>query len=223
MNIIGIDQSIRSTGVFSLIADEEHNFVVKGVNTFAHRTSLGEQIFDQLPDLQRCKGEGLVVVREGYSYGSRSQSFYQIGELVGCLGKLIAVARRELDIEPFIYMQVPPTTLKLWAFGTGAKKKDTAYLLDIAEIFGRSFRQDDLADSFMLAKFAEEFICSILSRGFSDRMKIALVSTKLKKKLKLTTKKKIMELSDEDFFRDVALSRLEDFSIIQVGDIHDMR
>jgi crossover junction endodeoxyribonuclease RuvC len=131
--ILALDLSLTHTGVCS---DGETSCIstagLRGVVRLDH-------IVRQVQSLARGVD---VVVLEGYSYGSRGRSVFDIGELGGGVRLLL----HRLDI-PFV--EVPPSTLKKYATGQGNAGKD-AMIAEAVRRFGFPGHSNDEADAWLL-------------------------------------------------------------------------
>jgi crossover junction endodeoxyribonuclease RuvC len=83
---------------------------------------------------------------EGYSFGS-PYSAHQLGELGGAI-------RLYLFGDGRSYVEIPPSTLKKFATGSGRAKKDELRLA-VFKRWGKEFKTDHEVDAFILAKIAE--------------------------------------------------------------------
>jgi crossover junction endodeoxyribonuclease RuvC len=99
----------------------------------------------------------VLVVLEGYSYGSKNQA-HQIGEWGGLLRWTLWGARTQ-------YIEVPPTTLKAYVAGAGNAPKEVM----MREVFRRwnyEAVDNDDADAFGLAQFGLEFLSDKRTKRF---------------------------------------------------------
>ena len=156
---VGIDQSLTSTGI--VICDVNLNIIdgkmiktkkERGIKRIHH---IVEDIINTI-DIASNKlkwGEKLIVVREGSSYGSKSNSSYEIGELGGVVNMMIA-SIDEIDE----YYIIPPTTVKKYVLGNGGikKKGNPNYLKIVKEKTGKTFESNDIADAFLLIACLEK-------------------------------------------------------------------
>jgi crossover junction endodeoxyribonuclease RuvC len=113
MRVIGLDLSLAATG----IAWESG---VRAMNTPAAKIDGPERLVKirrEVCAIVRFPVKADLVVIEGYSYGSQNSHAHSLGEL----GGVIRVALFELGVA---YVEVPPQTLKMFAAGTGAAKKE---------------------------------------------------------------------------------------------------
>jgi Holliday junction resolvasome RuvABC endonuclease subunit len=110
-NVIGLDLSLTETG----ISTPEGTFHLK---TPASKIKGMERIHEIVRfvwghvDRYQKLPPGPLVVIEGYSYGSRGRAIFDIGEL----GGIIRYSFWEQNVK---YMDVPPSTLKIFAAGKG--------------------------------------------------------------------------------------------------------
>ena len=191
--ILGIDQSLKATGlclttneleikaIMTLDTAEMHNFQRIGIIVKAV-----EDLYGRLLGMEQA-----IAVREGYSYQSRTNSAFQLGELGGCINQILA--SQLLAVMPLI---LPPTTVKLLTLGDGGIKKDSAYLMKVLKITGKEFADDNQADAFLLCK-AGFLLYSIISSqdctgivaGLTVEQKNGLIPPVVRKRNKLTEAK----------------------------------
>ncbi|MCK9279247.1 MAG: hypothetical protein M0P71_01275 [Melioribacteraceae bacterium] len=188
--IIGIDQSLTSTGV-SVLKEEEifYSNVIKtaelrGIERLDYICKFLANVVEE----HTSQGEEIIVVREGYSYGSLldTNSIFELGELGGVIDMLFYCNKNSIWSDRNIYMYIiPPSTWKLMIFGDGSVKKDTSYLLKVQELTGKRFIDDNIADSYMLAKSIKSIMGVDIS-SLNENQKYSLISPKLRKKNKIT-------------------------------------
>lgn len=190
--IIGIDQSLTGTGVSVLKKNKvSYSDVIKTADMRGmERLDYICKSLVKIIEEQTSLGEEIIVVREGYSYGSfKSSSVFELGELGGIIDMMFYHSDRKVSL----YV-LPPTLWKLMVFGCGNVKKDTQYLLKAYDVTGIKFSDDNIADSYMLIqgflKICGETIVLNKEQRFS------LISPSLRKKHKLT-KANISKSSDE--------------------------
>jgi Holliday junction resolvasome RuvABC endonuclease subunit len=83
-----------------------------------------------------------LVVLEGYSFGSKGASVFQLAELGG-------IVRWELQGRSLPYIDVPPATLKRFATGKGNADKDAMIAAAIRR-FGYGGDDNNEADAYLL-------------------------------------------------------------------------
>lgn len=88
-----------------------------------------------------ARGADLVVI-EGYSFGSKGRSVFDVAELGGCVRFLL----HRLGVP---YVDVPPATLKKYASGKGNAPKD-AMIASAIRRFGFPGSDNNEADSYLL-------------------------------------------------------------------------
>lgn len=150
MAYVGIDQSYTGFGL-----------TVINASTGEHHTSLGK--FDAakygngahrlviIQDWLRSELSGWDIdhlCMEGYANGAKFGR-----EVAGELGAAVKLALwgHPQEVTPTI---VPPTSVKKFATGSGAAKKNEI-LLGVYKRWDVEFKDDNLADSFVLAKISE--------------------------------------------------------------------
>lgn len=152
--ILGIDQSITSTGICLTTNDLE---IVK-IDTLLSGKRRGVYLLDFLREsideyIGLANGQPLVVAREGYSYQSNTNNAFQTGEIGGFISYCCFIHGNVFDM--FVF---PPTTVKKFCLGTGSKEKDTGYLLKVFKETGIEFVDDNQADAFLLALTAKKML-----------------------------------------------------------------
>ena len=210
--ILGIDQSLQATG-FCLIDDKGSIKKWTVVKTEDLRGPARiDYILSVLDQYIKEGGDNLVVAREGYSYGSKSSSTYEIGELGGCINYSTFLSRSGLEGGNVQIMHViPPTTVKKFCLGSGSIKKDTAYLLKVKERFGVSFEDDNVADAYMLAyttlQMSKIINGDVAISGLEEWEKESLIAAGIRKKQKITkakqkklTDKELLKWAEESFY-----------------------
>lgn len=199
--ILGIDQSITSTGICLATDDLE---IVK-IDTLLSGKRRGVYLLDFLREsieeyVGLANGQPIVVAREGYSYQSNTNNAFQTGEIGGFINYCCFMNGNVIDM--FVF---PPTTVKKFCLGTGSKEKDTGYLLKVFKETGIEFDDDNQADAFLLALTAKKMLSIETntedSVGLVDSLnptqKETLVPASVAKRRKLT-KAKIKKLSSEE-------------------------
>lgn len=93
---------------------------------------------------------------EGYSYGSKGNSSYQIGEL----GGVVRLCLYSLKV-PLV--EFSPSSLKLFATGKGnASKEEVAH--SASQIYGIAFPNSDECDAFILSQMAHAYFTEAKQR-----------------------------------------------------------
>ena len=141
MTILGIDQSLTSTGICIMNKEGEFNTLcIKPKMKGMERLMFIEKQIEQL--LLKFKTD-LYVVMEGYSYGSIGRTF-ELGELGGMIKML-------LNKHGIPYSIVPPTVWKKEIIGKGNANKDTIKW-EIEKKYGLIFKTQDETDSWCMAE-----------------------------------------------------------------------
>lgn len=159
MNILGIDQSLTSSGItISLRNGEEILFEVietKKTDDPYHVFRRSKTISDRIMEIVKEHSIDKVVL-EGLGFASKGDQTRNLGILQG----QIVISLLEAGYEPTI---VPPTTLKKFATGKGnAPKEDVfesvgePYREYIRENYGKTKGRYDLADSYHLAEYGRQ-------------------------------------------------------------------
>lgn len=146
-SILAIDPSLNSTGVAFRLANGSVQALCvsparrRGLDRIKYvRDVIDTLLSDYSPDL---------VVYEDYAYAfrGRSNALFSLGELGGVLKLLLWESG--VDI-----LLVPPTSLKLFATGSGAAKKPEVGLA-LRQHLGVSFKSDDQNDAAWLLLLGE--------------------------------------------------------------------
>jgi Holliday junction resolvasome RuvABC endonuclease subunit len=201
--IIGIDQSLTGTGIASidddgtlLMTQTVETSKMRGVERLAQICQVVEEMCDNV-------GEKYVVAREGYSFGSKGRATFSLGELGGCLDlTLYQIENPNLKS----YYIIPPTTIKKLCLGSGAIKKDSAYLLKIFTTLGIEFANDNEADAYMIAVSLWKYLRSSKAnsiKGYYETLKVyekeAILSSLISKSGSGVTKASLKNLTEEDY------------------------
>ena len=163
MKVLGIDPSLTSTGIcYEGYAEQivtariQPGKFLKGPSRLFHIYSVIENTMDRVFDYHE---KGNVVAYEGYAMGSSKAKgrAFDMGELGGVL-KTLAYSKG-VGI-----LLVPPTSLKLYATGSGrAEKVDV--MKAVKDNWGYDIRYDDEADAFVLYKMGCQFISDLKVRA----------------------------------------------------------
>jgi crossover junction endodeoxyribonuclease RuvC len=133
VKIAALDLSLTSTGVA---------FTDGSLCTIKAKR-VGTERLDWLErEIWFCVADADVVVLEGYSFGSKGRSLFQIGELGG-------VVRLKLWREGIAFAEVPPTVLKKLATGKGNASKDEVFAAAIRRLDYQGCSNDE-ADALWL-------------------------------------------------------------------------
>lgn len=223
MIIIGIDQSLTYTGV-SLVNESRELlecFEVKptrkaGVERLDFITTAIIKIV--IDCMNANPSHDVFIVREGYSFGSYSNVVFNLGELGGCIDlTLYKLARNIKSIVPLYQGKMceytlPPTTWKKLIFGSGSTQKDTTYLLKAYKVTGIEFKNDNDADSYMIAS-AFMAMRNISYGGdmpkLSEAQKESCLTPGIRKQNSVT-KKNISQMTDE-VFRELVRKSMEEY------------
>jgi len=144
MGYLGIDQSLRATGICRL-ADDGRAVATATVGTTG-LTDGPRLLFIQRAIAAQLDGVTFAAL-EGYSYHSINQPF-KLGEIGGVVKVLLC--ERAIP-----YVVVPPILVKMYATGRAtAKKRD---MLKAASLDGFTTRDDNQADAFFLAQIARAY------------------------------------------------------------------
>lgn len=160
MLIIGIDPSLTATGIVVLrdgkveLAEKTKNRPELG--TIERVRLIRERIIDiteNLIDEEEWQAPDLIVI-EGFSYGSKGRSVFEIAYL----GWRIREELERLRVDDGIpWLEVPPTQVKQFATGQGKGNK-SVIIKEVYKRWGFDTDSDDLADAYVLAKIGEAYL-----------------------------------------------------------------
>lgn len=145
---LGLDPSLTSFGVSILDSKGEL------VSATAVRTKLKgmprlDLLLNYIIDIYNNNQDIVGTAMEGYSYTQNSSSASGLHELGGLLKYTIWKMKKELII-------VAPTSVKKFVLGTGQAEKNKM-MLGIYKKWGKEFENDDIADSFAIAKISYHY------------------------------------------------------------------
>lgn len=160
MSVIGIDQSLTSSGIC----------VVDGKKVKMSTTIKPESTdeVDRLIEIESVLAEIItssnveIAVMEGYSFMSGGR-LASLGELGGIVKKLL----RQLGIDFYI---VAPMTLKKFCNSSKSKGKNKV-MLEIYKRYGVEFEDDNQTDAFGLAMIGNEILHYKKHKEFSKTLK----------------------------------------------------
>jgi hypothetical protein len=212
MVTIGIDQSLSGTGITILDNNKEpKHFLISpdkivGVKRLDYICrNLIEIIANGIVEND---GEQIVICREDYAYAAIGDVF-SLGELGGCIDLSIYRALNPNGESPVTYYCMPSNSWKLLILGAGSLKKDTGYLLNIFNKTGLKFENDNIADSHMLALAILKMLD--IPDGLTIKQKMGVISSKLRKKRKIT-EGKIKDVADEEL-KELAKLTMKEYLI----------
>ena len=140
VKIMGLDLSLVET-VWCVIYDDGtmHKGTVttklKGVERLSAIKTMLINIIDEF--------DPVLVVIEGYSFGSRGRAIFSIGELGGVVKTMLF--DREVE-----FIDVAPTMVKKYATGKGTSPKDNV-MLSVYKKWGVEFTNNNECDAYVLA------------------------------------------------------------------------
>lgn len=149
MVYVGIDQSYTGFGFTAINAVTGKHESYLGKFDLAKYENQGRRLAAIQVWLRDCLSGVYVdgACMEGYANGAKFGR-----EMAGELGGAVKLYFTK-QLLPFP-ISVPPTSVKKYATGSGTAKKNEI-LLNVYKRWGVEFRDDNLADSFVLAKIAE--------------------------------------------------------------------
>lgn len=164
MLYIGLDPSLTGTGIVCLdesgkIKDQK---LIKTLSNDLIEDRLILIIDSIMEFIEKCAvrttdgyDHVLNIMMEGLSFGAKGNAVMQMAGLHYCIRIFL---KKESTYEySFInsYHVAPPTTLKKFVTGKGNSKKELI-LLEVYKRWGIEFKNNNLADAFVLAKMAYE-------------------------------------------------------------------
>jgi Holliday junction resolvasome RuvABC endonuclease subunit len=174
---LGIDQSLRSSGVAVVSGNQEAVYrgrILPGKLAGVQRLAV---IRDALRDVFAAEPGILFAALEGYAYDVGAGRVFELGEV----GAVVKMALHDAAI-PFII--VPPASLKQFVAGNGQAKKEQMREA-VLKKWGQDIEQDDECDAFGLAQVARSVHLNsgetrseleVLKKLRSTDKKISLVS-----------------------------------------------
>lgn len=148
--VLGLDISLTGTGV--VVVNSEFKILSQSLveskpmpDRFKRFHGIVDSIFSDVR-----KASPVLVVIEGYAYGARGQSVFDIAELSGIIKKKLW----DLKIN---FVEVPPTQLKKFITGKGSAPKELM-LQQVYKKFGEEFDDNNLCDSYCLARLGVELL-----------------------------------------------------------------
>lgn len=161
---VGLDLSLSETGLVAItskggLIDDRVLKVKKGVVKEERLSALAGLIDDWLEGYSdRIEAVGI----EHYAMGARNQ-LAQCGEWGGLVR--VMLHRRGLP-----FLEIAPTSLKLYATGQGNSKGKTGVVLAVMRKYGHEFPNDNIADACVLA-----FMARAMATGQGSGPKQALL------------------------------------------------
>jgi len=160
MLIIGIDPSLTSTGIV-VLRDGKVELAVTTKNKPALGTIdrvrlIYERIVcvaESLTDGEKWQAPDLIVI-EGFSYGSKGRSVFDIAYLGWRIREELERLRTEDGIP---WLEVAPTQLKKFATGKGTANKEII-LQQVYKRWKYETDNNNIADAFVLAKIGEAYL-----------------------------------------------------------------
>ena len=145
---LGLDLSLGSSGI--VIIDNDYNIIYK--DTFKVLQLGVERLFfleAQLKKMLDNYSEIVVCCIESPAYRETGKIF-ELGEWAG-------IVKLELFKRSIPYIMAAPLALKKYVSGEGKSKGKETVLLDIYKNFHEEIRQDDIGDSYVLARIAHDY------------------------------------------------------------------
>ena len=190
MLIIGIDPSLTSTGIV-VLRDGKVELAVTTKNkpelgTIDRVRLIYERIVcvaENLTDGEKWQAPDLIVI-EGFSYGSKGRSVFDIAYLGWRIREELERLRTEDNIP---WLEVPPSQLKKFATGQGNANKEII-LQQVYKRWGVEFSDNNQADTYVLAQIGRAYL-----GGMDDlaAFQLEVIANLKGEKPKKKTKKKV--------------------------------
>jgi len=156
MVFIGLDPSLTATGVVVISEDYQilHKDVLStpifGVERLYHL----EVKLNKILDKYKKEPKFSAIERGAYKEEGR---IFDLGEWSGVLK--VNIFKREVDT-----IVVAPLQLKKYVTGKGVSKGKAVILLDIYKYWKEEFRDDNLADAYVLARICHDYYYTFRSK-----------------------------------------------------------
>ena len=158
--IIGIDPSLTSTGIVVLRGNKVELAVTTknkpALGTIDRVRLIYERIVcvaESLTDGEKWQAPDLIV-SEGFSYGSKGRSVFDIAYLGWRIREELERLRTEDNIP---WLEVPPSQLKKFATGQGNANKEII-LQQVYKRWGVEFSDNNQADAYVLAQIGRAYL-----------------------------------------------------------------
>ena len=158
--IIGIDPSLTSTGIVVLRGNKVELAVTTknkpALGTIDRVRLIYERIVcvaESLTDGEKWQAPDLIVI-EGFSYGSKGRSVFDIAYLGWRIREELERLRTEDNIP---WLEVPPSQLKKFATGQGNANKEII-LQQVYKRWGVEFSDNNQADAYVLAQIGRAYL-----------------------------------------------------------------
>jgi hypothetical protein len=174
-----------------------------------------------------CSVKGSIrATREDFSFSSKGRSVFDLGALGGCVDLTMFRMAADGIAQIKSYHKIPPTVHKKYCVLNGAAVKGTnkaeklVYLTLIKERTGESFSDDNVADSYMLARTLRA-ICLIASdeqlfAGMCDKQKEALVASGYMQDNGLTPGK-LKKMEQQEYAAAVLAGVAKTYTVFECG------
>lgn len=155
--VLGIDQSYTGFGITAMALDGApifHSWCYKAPNRGISRLRAIDYFLYEVLERLTCSDRPVkAVAMEGYAFGTQMANM--AGEL-GATVKLCLANYFGIDAvaSPGFPLIVPPTSLKKYALGKGNAVGKQHILLGIYKKWGVEFRDDNMADAYVLAQIS---------------------------------------------------------------------
>jgi crossover junction endodeoxyribonuclease RuvC len=183
--VIGIDPSLTATGIVVL-----RNGEVELAEATKNRPELGtiervKLIREQInKNINHPSIDTDLIVIEGFSYGSKGRSVFDIAYLGWRIREDLERLRTEDNIP---WLEVPPSQLKKFATGQGNANKEII-LQQVYKRWGVEFSDNNQADAYVLAQIGRAYL-----GGMDDlaAFQLEVIANLKGEKPKKKTKKKV--------------------------------
>lgn len=147
---VGIDLSLSGTGLCLIYSD--YSIILNSLLS-VKTTETSLRLFLLRNELNNCLKDHKIKLCciEGPSFGSKDGGrLFQIGEWTGVVKLLLF----ELNIPVVIAV---PSQLKKYISGTGKDIKKEHIMLDVYKKYGHEFRDNNIADAYVLSRIARDY------------------------------------------------------------------
>lgn len=159
---IGIDPSLTSTGIVILKGDDivesrtlpnnSADNIITRVRKI--RDEISKEINRMIDSDGRGIGYNVIASIEGFSYGSKGRSIFDIGYLGWRIREDLVEWSRGTRMK---WIEVPPSNLKQYATGKGNAAKEVV-MMNVFKRWNEEFDDNNQADAFVLAKIGKTYL-----------------------------------------------------------------
>jgi len=157
MNFVGLDLSLTGSGltiideVYQIVNQVKLSVPQKGAERlFFLKSKFLEFVAPYIQQIKLCCIEGAAYHETG--------RIYELGQWSGIV--LLDLFEKGLPV-----ISAAPLQLKKYACGEGKNQKKSLVVLDVYKNFGVEIRDEDLADSYVLARIAHDYHTLFIEGG----------------------------------------------------------